>query len=68
MIDLVKGHKMSSISLIKVPVEFFVDIICTKHAYVLDSLDLTLFNFMQDTESFHLLIFCEKLIAHTCKA
>ena len=45
-----------------------VEIICTKHAYDLDSPDLTLFNFMQDTESFYLLIFCGKLISHTCKA
>ena len=45
-----------------------VEIICTKHAYVLDPPDLTLFNFMQDIESFHLLISCGKLIANTCEA
>ena len=28
-----------------------VEIICTKHAYVQDPPDLTLFKFMQDTES-----------------
>ena len=28
-----------------------VEIICTKHAYVQDPPDLTLFNFMKDTES-----------------
>ena len=29
----------------------YIEIICTKHAYVLDPPGLTLFNFMQDTES-----------------
>ena len=30
---------------------FCVEVICTKHAYVQDPPDLTLFNSMQDTES-----------------
>ena len=46
-----------------------VEIICTKHEYVLDSPDLTLFKFMQYIESIPLVnIFAEKLIAHTCEA
>ena len=31
--------------------DIIVEIICTKHAYVLDSPDITLFKFMQNTDS-----------------
>ena len=38
-----------------------VEIICTKHAHVLDQPDLTLFNFMQDTESIPLVNLLRKI-------
>ena len=48
---------------------YHVEIICTKHAYVLDYPDLTLFNFMKNTESIPLVDLLWKLsIAHTCEA
>ena len=42
-----------------------VEIICTKHAYVQDPPDLTLFNFMQDTESIPLVNLLRKNYLHT---
>ena len=49
------------ITCVKTSYLLFLEIICTKHAYVQDPPDLTLFNFMQDTESIPLVIFCGKI-------